>query len=398
MYKLTSSNLSHRIMGATGTGKTSFIRLITEDDNIIISDSLESQTSDLCRYPYDHPSGRKVTFIDTPGFDDSRDDTTDVDVLSKISLFLDEEYKSKRCLNGVIYLHNIANTRMGGISRRNLKMFQKLVGNDSLCNVIIVTTMWSTVDNAVGEKREEELRSKDVFFKPLLEQKAQLLRHDSGKDSADRIVNAILENDPRALLIQTELSEPGCRLVDTSAGVEIVEEFERLDERDKKKLEALGKELEQALKDGDSAVIAELVEKRDKLVDNIDGRKQDRKALERDADELDLFYGIRAGYRASGISGAIVGGIAATVGSLFLSQAKETEERAGVSKEHSVAKQVAEYAVGTEELVGEMAEAGREFAGSTGAFFGGLLGAIIGTTGSILDGSSHVDQHIGHKD
>ena len=295
-------------------------------------------------------------------------------------------------------MHNIANTRMGGISRRNLKMFQKLVGSDSLCNVIIVTTMWGTIDKAVGEKREEELKSKDVFFKPLLDQKAQIFRHYPGTDSAEGIVNTILKNDPRVLLIQTELSEPGSRLVDTSAGVEIVAEFERLDERDKKKLEAVAKELEQAHEVGDNAIIAELKEKRDKLLHNIDSRKQDRQILEQNADELDVFYGIRAGYRASGVSGAIVGGLAGAVGSMFLSQAKETEQRAGTAKEHSVTQRVAQYAAETEELVEGMAEMGRDIAGGTGAFFGGLLGAIVGTAVSIVDGSSHIEEHIGCKD
>ena len=96
-------------------------------------------------------------------------------------------------------MHNIANTRIGGISRRNLKMFQKLVGNDSLRNVIIATTMWNTVTRAVGSEREEVL--KDVLFKPLLDKRAQIIRHDSGVDSAERIVNTILKNDPRVLPI-----------------------------------------------------------------------------------------------------------------------------------------------------------------------------------------------------
>ena len=295
-------------------------------------------------------------------------------------------------------MHNIANTRMGGISRRNLKMFQKLVGNDSLCNVIIVTTMWSTVTKAVGDKREEELKSKDVFFKPLLDKMAQIIRHDSGMASAEHIVDTILKNNPRALLIQTELSEPGSRLVDTSAGGEIVAEFERLDERDKKKLETIVKELEEALYSDDKDLITELEEKRDKLKQKINSRKQDRKILEQNTDELGFFYGIRAGYRASGIPGAIIGGIAGTVGSVCLSQAKETEERAGTAKEHSVTQRVARYAAVTEELIEEMSEVGESIGGNTGAFIGGLLGAIFGTAGSIMDGSSHIDTHSKVKD
>ena len=126
-------------------------------------------------------------------------------------------------------MHNIANPRKEGFSHRNLKMFRKLVGKDNFCNVLVVTTMWDVIDKVVGEKREEELKSKDLFFKLLLEQKAQLFRHDSGIDSAERIVNTILKNDPQAVLIQTELSKDGLVDSTTSTGVEIVAEFERSD-------------------------------------------------------------------------------------------------------------------------------------------------------------------------
>ena len=124
-------------------------------------------------------------------------------------------------------MHNIANPKVGGISYRNLKMLRKLIGKDKFCNIMIVTTMWDVIDRAVGEKREQELKSKDLFFKPLLEQKAQLFRHDSGLDSAERIVNTILKNNPRAGHIQAEPSKDRSRLVDTSTGVEFMAESER---------------------------------------------------------------------------------------------------------------------------------------------------------------------------
>jgi len=38
-----------------------------------------------------HRADRRVTFVDTPGFDDSREGETDTDVLKKIASFLDVE-------------------------------------------------------------------------------------------------------------------------------------------------------------------------------------------------------------------------------------------------------------------------------------------------------------------
>ncbi|KDR66196.1 hypothetical protein GALMADRAFT_45038, partial [Galerina marginata CBS 339.88] len=232
-----------RIMGPTGTGKSSFIRVVTGSGNVIVGNSLDSQTSQVSYHAFRHRDGGKVMLVDTPGFDDSRQELTDADILQMISGFLMMEYRKGRKLNGVIYMHNISNTRMGGVGLRNLKMFKQLVGEECFCNVIIVTTMWSATDLAIGEKREEELKAKDVFFKPLLCKGAQILRHDSGLASARHIIDIMAQNPPKALLIQTELSEPGKRLVDSSAGSELIAEFERWNERDGKKLRDLEAEL-----------------------------------------------------------------------------------------------------------------------------------------------------------
>lgn len=52
---------------------------------------LESETSEINYAEYIHPGGRKVTLVDTPGFDDSREDISDVDILRMISEYLTKE-------------------------------------------------------------------------------------------------------------------------------------------------------------------------------------------------------------------------------------------------------------------------------------------------------------------
>ncbi|KAL0058681.1 Rho guanine nucleotide exchange factor [Marasmius tenuissimus] len=47
-------------------------------------------------------------------------------------------------------------------------MYQKLCGGATLRNIIIVTNRWEEVSREVGEAREEELRTEDIFFKPAL--------------------------------------------------------------------------------------------------------------------------------------------------------------------------------------------------------------------------------------
>jgi GTPase Era involved in 16S rRNA processing len=48
-------------------------------------------TSKIGRFNYFTEGGRCVTFVDTPGFDDSREEVTDTDILREIASFLDVE-------------------------------------------------------------------------------------------------------------------------------------------------------------------------------------------------------------------------------------------------------------------------------------------------------------------
>ena len=71
-------------------------------------------------------------------------------------------------------MHRISDNRIGGVSLRNFKMFKKKCGIKAAKNVAFVTTMWGEVRADRGEAREEELKS--LYFKPILDQGAQLLR------------------------------------------------------------------------------------------------------------------------------------------------------------------------------------------------------------------------------
>ena len=129
-------------------------------------------------------------------------------------------------LHGVIYLHRITDFRMGGISTRTFRLFRKICGDKTLKNVIIVTTRWDVVPPHEGERREQELRSDERFFKPALDQQAQLLRHDNTIESAQKIVRTIFQNHPIPLNIQRELVDERKQLGDTIAGREFESQME----------------------------------------------------------------------------------------------------------------------------------------------------------------------------
>lgn len=94
---------------------------------------------------------------------------------------------------------------MSGVSTRNFKMFRHLCGESALKNVVIVTNMWGEVSKEVGEAREDELATDELFFKPVLANGARMLRHDNTFESITKIIGSVIQNHPLPLQIQCEL-------------------------------------------------------------------------------------------------------------------------------------------------------------------------------------------------
>ena len=66
-----------------------FIKLLTNDDSIVIGHDAESETFEVnTSCYYDKNAGLSVTLVDTPGFHDSRNGVTDTDILEEIARFL----------------------------------------------------------------------------------------------------------------------------------------------------------------------------------------------------------------------------------------------------------------------------------------------------------------------
>jgi hypothetical protein len=113
-------------------------------------------------------------------------------------------YDHEKKLAGIIYMHRISNFRMGGISTRNFKMFRELCGNSTLENVVIVTSRWGEASSQIGEARERELSTDEMFFKPVLDKNARLVRHDNTYRSAQAIIRLVIPNRLETLQIQQE--------------------------------------------------------------------------------------------------------------------------------------------------------------------------------------------------
>lgn len=106
-------------------------------------------------------------------------------------------------------MQRISDMRVGGSARRDFRMFQELCGEEAYPNVIIATNMWGAVTAEDGDARERELATKQIFFKPILDKHATMLRHVSCNH------DAASNNWERPAIVQGDTSQScnSCRYV-----------------------------------------------------------------------------------------------------------------------------------------------------------------------------------------
>ncbi|KAF5367610.1 hypothetical protein D9757_010653 [Collybiopsis confluens] len=287
-YTSDNDDVVIAVMGSTGSGKSSFIKLLSGNATVKTGDNLESETLNVRPIEFfDQVSRRKVVLVDTPGFDDSREGITNTEVLKRITGFLLKEYDNNRKLDGIVYTHSIANTRFTGQSTHNLKMFKNLCGDKSYKNVVLLTTFWDDVSaRKMGEKREAELKSK--FCRELAQGGATFMRHNRTKSSAQKVLDYILTLDPTDVLITREIREEGKALENTTAGSVHRAEVEALIAKHKAEVAELRAEIK-SMKDANDKIKREFTKERAEMQTRL-GR------LEKEKSELSdgLAYETRA--------------------------------------------------------------------------------------------------------
>ena len=138
-------------------------------------------------------------------------------------------------------MHRISDVRFTGTDVKSFKTLLAMCGEKALRNVAIMTNMWGKVTPEVGISREEELASS--FFKPALDKRAQLLRHNDTIESAHEVIRTVLKNQRVTLQIQEEMVDHWIKVGETAAGKELRRE---LDEQAGKRLVQL-RELQEML-------------------------------------------------------------------------------------------------------------------------------------------------------
>ncbi|KAG6917337.1 hypothetical protein DXG01_002908 [Tephrocybe rancida] len=218
------------IMGPTGAGKSTFINWVAGQNVAVVGHNLKSETAQLQHVILTHPTDptRRIIVVDTPGFDDTY--VADSEILRRIAVWLAQSYSANMTLAGVIYLHEISQTRMLGTARKNLDMFNKLIGKDATKNVVLATTKWGDIPDEVGGRREEQLRER--HWKWMVDLGAKLFRFTDSRESGWAIIQHILDQaaaqDVDAVEIQQELVEVKKILPDTEAGQALLYTLEEL--------------------------------------------------------------------------------------------------------------------------------------------------------------------------
>ena len=182
-------------------------------------------------------------------------------------------------LAGVLYFHRISDLRMSGALMRNFKMLQNLCGESALKNVIIVTNMWGGVEPEVGEAREAELKTEDIFFKPALERGTRMARHENTVTSAEAIIRLLINNQPIPLQIQKELVDEHKDIVKTSAGEELNRELNAQIKRHQQEIHVLTEEMEQAAKEKDEETRNELEIENKRMYEEVERFKDEARRL-----------------------------------------------------------------------------------------------------------------------
>lgn len=205
-----------------------------------------SETQEVTEVTFEH-HGINIHLIDTPGFDDTICSASEH--LIMIASYFSEMYDSDRKIDGIVYMTPITIARMYEFAVMNLNIFSKLVGDEALSKVVLVTSMWDEVDDrSMAEKMEKHLRER--YWKPLMDKGSKFFRLDYQRLPALHVLDVLLqgaEAEGTVLQIQRELVVDMKTLDQTEAGRQLSKEIQKLEEKFRRILDDTKRELNDAI-------------------------------------------------------------------------------------------------------------------------------------------------------
>jgi len=188
---LSDKDLVVIVIGQAGAGKSSFINAVA-GATLPVGHNLQCCTKKVQSVTAGW-RGRKIVFVDTPAFDIDIDVNAEANLRRKIEKWQKKTSTQNHVVAGIIYLHKISETRITEPPHKRIKTFERLCGGSLSEKVLLVTTMWNEVDQAVGTSREQQIRAN--YWESPTTNRATMARFDDKTDSTQawRAVDLLLE-------------------------------------------------------------------------------------------------------------------------------------------------------------------------------------------------------------
>ena len=157
-------NCHFLLLGKTGVGKSTLSKILSENENIKIGDTMEPQTKEVNSYKC-QIDDFKFSVIDVPGYDD--DTRKDIKNYNDIKeLLSSQNYKIK----GIFYLFSFQDIKFSDSHRKGFQKIINLIPLDNFWDyftIIFTHTYVDEYDN-LEEKKNEKLKSLEEIFVPLI--------------------------------------------------------------------------------------------------------------------------------------------------------------------------------------------------------------------------------------
>ncbi|WXC67195.1 hypothetical protein SNK03_012972 [Fusarium graminearum] len=213
------------VMGVTGAGKSYFINQLksqsTDEGHSLYS---ETQTCQAVQIILDEEEKRTITVVDTPGFGDTF--RSEADIVAEITDYLTAQHLSRLPLRGILYLHKITDNKMTQASLRHIQLLRKIVGDDALRNVILVTTMWNVLrpeDRNRALQREQQLLN--GFWNTMIDKGSYVAQFNGTPQSAYPLIHQLADQQSVVLDIQKEIVGQDRSIGETTAGISLIQKL-----------------------------------------------------------------------------------------------------------------------------------------------------------------------------
>ncbi|EMD41334.1 hypothetical protein CERSUDRAFT_89902 [Gelatoporia subvermispora B] len=180
------------VMGIEGAGKSSLVKLLSDDESIEIGHDLSSRSTRTCPSLPFEVDGQMVALVDTYGIDGSREESERL-VVKRIETCFRTAEKEGSQRAGLLWLHDISRDGPHMITDDTVKSLADLCATPDLHRLRIVTTRWESVPQVMALESEAQLRSGS--FKQLLDAGAQMERHYGTLDSGRQILSRLLKDN-----------------------------------------------------------------------------------------------------------------------------------------------------------------------------------------------------------